>query len=122
MQLQMMPVRLDELAERLLVPSSGPGQRVRSHVARFPFGTSQGSHRYRSRAGHKLGAPMPPSFPASRHLTPVTVTARAGAWPAGSGRNSGMRKVIEYTLVSADGAFDDPANLGFMQYQDERAG
>jgi dihydrofolate reductase len=30
-----------------------------------------------------------------------------------------MRNVIEYTLVSADGAFDDPANLGFMQYQDD---
>jgi hypothetical protein len=30
-----------------------------------------------------------------------------------------MRKVIEYTLVSADGAFDDPVNLGFMQYQDD---
>ncbi len=30
-----------------------------------------------------------------------------------------MRKVIEYTLVSADGAFDDPVNLGFMQYHDD---
>ena len=30
-----------------------------------------------------------------------------------------MRKVIEYTLVSADGAFDDPVNLGFMHYQDD---
>lgn len=30
-----------------------------------------------------------------------------------------MRKVIEYTLVSADGAFDDPVNLGFLQYQDD---
>ena len=30
-----------------------------------------------------------------------------------------MRKVIEYTLVSADGAFDDPGGLGFMQYQDD---
>jgi hypothetical protein len=30
-----------------------------------------------------------------------------------------MRKVIEYTLVSADGAFDDPVSQGFMQYQDD---
>ena len=30
-----------------------------------------------------------------------------------------MRKVIEWTLVSADGAFDDPVGLGFMQYQDD---
>jgi hypothetical protein len=26
-----------------------------------------------------------------------------------------MRKVIEYTLVSADGVFEDPANLGLME-------
>jgi dihydrofolate reductase len=30
-----------------------------------------------------------------------------------------MRKVIEWTLVSADGVFDDPVGLGFMQYQDD---
>jgi dihydrofolate reductase len=30
-----------------------------------------------------------------------------------------MRKVIEWTLVSTDGSFDDPINLGFMQYQDD---
>ena len=30
-----------------------------------------------------------------------------------------MRNLIEWTLVSADGAFDDPVNLGFMQYQDD---
>jgi len=30
-----------------------------------------------------------------------------------------MRKVIEYTLVSADGVFEDPANLGFMEYRDD---
>jgi len=29
-----------------------------------------------------------------------------------------MRKVIEYTLLSVDGAFEDPARLGFMQYRD----
>jgi len=30
-----------------------------------------------------------------------------------------VRKVIEYTLVSADGVFDDPVGLGLMQYQDD---
>ncbi len=30
-----------------------------------------------------------------------------------------MRNLIEWTLVSADGAFDDPVGLGFMQYQDD---
>ena len=32
-----------------------------------------------------------------------------------------MRKVIEYTLVSADGVFDDPdpVAMGFREYQDE---
>jgi dihydrofolate reductase len=30
-----------------------------------------------------------------------------------------MRKVIEYTLLSADGVFEDPARLGFMQYRDD---
>jgi dihydrofolate reductase len=30
-----------------------------------------------------------------------------------------MRNVIEYTLVSADGVFDDPAGLGFIQHQDD---
>jgi dihydrofolate reductase len=29
-----------------------------------------------------------------------------------------MRKVIEYPLLSADGVFEDPARLGFMQYRD----
>jgi dihydrofolate reductase len=29
-----------------------------------------------------------------------------------------MRKVIEYTLVSADGVFEDPVSLGFMEYRD----
>jgi hypothetical protein len=33
--------------------------------------------------------------------------------------DGGMRKVIEYTLVSADGVFEDPANLGFMEYRDD---
>jgi len=30
-----------------------------------------------------------------------------------------MRNVIEYTLVSADGVFEDPVNLGFMEYRDD---
>jgi dihydrofolate reductase len=30
-----------------------------------------------------------------------------------------MRKVIESTLLSADGVFEDPARLGFMQYRDD---
>jgi dihydrofolate reductase len=30
-----------------------------------------------------------------------------------------MRKVVEYTLVSADGVFEDPVNLGFMEYRDD---
>jgi dihydrofolate reductase len=30
-----------------------------------------------------------------------------------------MRKIIEYTLVSVDGVFEDPARLGFMEYRDE---
>jgi dihydrofolate reductase len=30
-----------------------------------------------------------------------------------------MRNVIEYTLVSADGVFDESAVLGFMQHQDD---
>jgi dihydrofolate reductase len=30
-----------------------------------------------------------------------------------------MRKLIEYTLISADGVFDDPGGLGFAQYQDD---
>jgi dihydrofolate reductase len=30
-----------------------------------------------------------------------------------------MRKIIEYTLVSADGVFGNPAELGFMQYRDD---
>lgn len=33
--------------------------------------------------------------------------------------DTAMRKVIEYTLLSADGVFEDPARLGFMQYRDE---
>jgi hypothetical protein len=35
-QLQVVPVRLDELAKRLLVASPGPGQQVRGDIARFP--------------------------------------------------------------------------------------
>ena len=35
-QLQVMPVRLDELTKRILVASPGPGHQVRSHFARFP--------------------------------------------------------------------------------------
>ena len=30
-----------------------------------------------------------------------------------------MRKIIEYTLVSIDGVFEDPARLGFMGYRDD---
>lgn len=30
-----------------------------------------------------------------------------------------MRKVIEYTLISADGVFEDPVNMGVGEYQDE---
>ncbi len=30
-----------------------------------------------------------------------------------------MRKVIEYTLLSVDGVFEEPARLGFMQYRDD---
>ena len=30
-----------------------------------------------------------------------------------------MRKVIEYTLVSADGVFEDPVAMGVGEYQDE---
>jgi dihydrofolate reductase len=30
-----------------------------------------------------------------------------------------MRNVIEYTLVSADGVFDESVVLGFMEYQDD---
>jgi dihydrofolate reductase len=30
-----------------------------------------------------------------------------------------MRKVIESTLLSADGVFEDPVRLGFMQYRDD---
>lgn len=30
-----------------------------------------------------------------------------------------MRKVIEYTLVSADGVFEDPAGKGFLAFQDD---
>jgi dihydrofolate reductase len=30
-----------------------------------------------------------------------------------------MRKVIESTLLSADGVFEDPARLGIMQYRDD---
>jgi hypothetical protein len=30
-----------------------------------------------------------------------------------------MRKVIEYTLLSVDGVFEDPARLGFMRYRDD---
>lgn len=30
-----------------------------------------------------------------------------------------MRKIIEYTLVSADGVFDDPVKLGFLEYRDD---
>ncbi|HZT01767.1 MAG TPA: dihydrofolate reductase family protein [Steroidobacteraceae bacterium] len=29
-----------------------------------------------------------------------------------------MRRVIEYTLISPDGVFDDPVRLGFMAYRD----
>src|ERR1700691_1576644 len=84
-----------------------------------PFGTSHGSHRYRPRAGRKLGGPRPPGFRPRPDLPPVTVTTRAGAWPAGPEGAAAMRKVIEWTLVSTDGSFDDPINLGFMQYQDD---
>ena len=30
-----------------------------------------------------------------------------------------MRNVIEYTLVSADGVFDESVVRGFMEYQDD---
>jgi len=30
-----------------------------------------------------------------------------------------MRKIIEYTLVSLDGVFEDPARRGFMEYRDD---
>jgi len=30
-----------------------------------------------------------------------------------------MRKIVEYTLVSADGVFGSPAGLGLMQYRDD---
>src|SRR5438874_1444788 len=30
-----------------------------------------------------------------------------------------MRKVIEYTLISADGVFEDPVAMGVDEYQDE---
>ena len=30
-----------------------------------------------------------------------------------------MRKVIEYTLVTLDGVFEDPPRLGLMQYRDD---
>jgi dihydrofolate reductase len=30
-----------------------------------------------------------------------------------------MRKVIEYTLVSLDGTFEDPVSWGFMRYRDD---
>ncbi len=30
-----------------------------------------------------------------------------------------MRKIIEYTLISADGVFADPAGLGFMKFRDD---
>ena len=30
-----------------------------------------------------------------------------------------MRKIIEYTLMSTDGVFEDPARLGFMEYRDD---
>jgi len=30
-----------------------------------------------------------------------------------------MRKIIEYTLVSIDGVFEDPHLLGFMEYRDD---
>jgi dihydrofolate reductase len=30
-----------------------------------------------------------------------------------------MRKIIEYTLVSIDGVFEDPARLGFIGYRDD---
>jgi dihydrofolate reductase len=29
------------------------------------------------------------------------------------------RKIVEYTLVSLDGVFEDPARRGFMQYRDD---
>src|ERR1051326_1577734 len=29
------------------------------------------------------------------------------------------RKIIEYTLVSLDGVFEDPARRGFMEYRDD---
>jgi len=30
-----------------------------------------------------------------------------------------MRKIIKYTLVSADGVFEDPVRLGFLEYRDD---
>lgn len=30
-----------------------------------------------------------------------------------------MRKIIEYCLISADGIFDDPIQMGFRDYQDD---
>ena len=30
-----------------------------------------------------------------------------------------MGKIIEYTLVSVDGVYTDPARLGFMRFRDE---
>jgi dihydrofolate reductase len=35
------------------------------------------------------------------------------------GGEKSVRKVIEYTLVSLDGLFEEPQHLGFMQYRNE---
>src|SRR4029453_4706920 len=108
----------DQLAKRLLVASSGPGQQVRSHFARFPLvlrklpiGTDPARDANWAVPGRPVFGPAGIYLSSERQQVPVSVGRIE--------RNSGMRNVIEYTLVSADGAFDDPVNLGFMQYQDD---
>lgn len=69
----------------------------------------------------KLGGRGPPGFPAGRALhgarASVPVPYRRAEGPAKE--VSAVRKVIEYVLVSADGAFEDPVGMGVGAYQDE---
>src|SRR5437764_411846 len=100
-----------------------PGS-ARSKKAACAGGNSSASattrHPERSPLARKLGGRRPPGFPDGRALhgarASVPVPCRRAEGP--TKEVSAVRKVIEYVLVSADGAFEDPVGMGVGAHQD----
>ena len=63
--LQLTPVRIDKLSERVLVAGLCPGEQFRRHRAPLPVAASGSAPagQYRRRRGPELGARQPPSLP-----------------------------------------------------------